>query len=384
MNDLQQLKNQATSGDSNAQLLLSKYYLTNNQHDKFNELFTPLLKQGFPPALLTKVDLLFQQSPNQAISFLLELAKFDVPNANYKLAMLLYFHPELTLDFSVFLKRSCRLNEIPGIIAACSLYYQLGHYKQAEALLTQYQHIPQVGELLDAMQITDNNSIVDVNFSDIKRPKPQQYNVNDIALEINLFYIDNFLTKLECEWLKIRSKSQLTPAYVVDGKSGEMILDNARSSQYSQLFPSLNDWVLLDIEQRISTLVNLPITHGEVSNVLYYQKSEEYKPHYDFFHPNDAGSNMAMKDGGQRIKTAICYLEESKEGGETSFPRLSKQIEGKKGRVVVFSNTDINSNPLPLSLHQGKPVKVGNKWILTKWYREKETSYKYNLIKLNL
>ncbi|MCW8833070.1 MAG: 2OG-Fe(II) oxygenase, partial [Colwellia sp.] len=140
----------------------------------------------------------------------------------------------------------------------------------------------------------------------------------------------------------------------------------------------------LDIEQRIAKLIQLPVTHGEVSNILYYQKGDEYKPHYDFFHPKDPGSSLALQDGGQRIRTVLCYLSPAKEGGETYFPRISEKIAGHTGQLIVFDNVNKQLALLPPSLHQSLPVTLGEKWILSKWYRFNETSYKANLVELNL
>ena len=69
-------------------------YFAQNQMDKLNALFVPLLAQKIPEALLTKVDFLMQTDPNKGIRYLLHLAQQNVPMANYKMAMLLYFHSE--------------------------------------------------------------------------------------------------------------------------------------------------------------------------------------------------------------------------------------------------------------------------------------------------
>ncbi len=386
MIEFQKLQMQASAGDKDAQLKLCCYYFEKNQHDELNKLFIPLLQQNYPPALLTKVDFFMRQNPDKGIGFLLELANANVPGANYKMAMLLFFHPELTLDFTVYLTQSCQLKEITGILATVSLFYQLGHEKQAQALLLQYKTNEQVVKLLNAMQIVASPELLatQIDYSLLQRPVSNKGKFEMVAKEINLLYIDNFVTPFDCAWLKIRAQAHLTPAYTVDGKTGEKRIDSARTNQTAQLLPEMSDWILLAIEQRISNLIRLPRTQGEVANVLYYQQHEEYKPHYDFFHPKDPGSQMALQDGGQRCKTALCILEACSEGGETGFPRLEKYITAKQGRLILFDNIDANAIPLAQSLHQGLAVTQGHKWVLTKWYRMQETSYKENLIKLNL
>ena len=85
------------------QLQQCRQFFSAGEFGKLNDIFLPLLDKKVPEALLTKVDFLMQQDPNSGISYLLQLAKENIPQANYKMAMLLYFHPELTLDFNNFL-----------------------------------------------------------------------------------------------------------------------------------------------------------------------------------------------------------------------------------------------------------------------------------------
>lgn len=47
----------------------------------------------------------------------------------------------------------------------------------------------------------------------------------------------------------------------------------------------------------------LSVEQGEGLQVLKYQESEKYEPHYDYFH--DAYNT---KNGGQRIATVLMYL----------------------------------------------------------------------------
>ena len=233
---------------------------------------------------------------------------------------------------------------------------------------------------------------LDHKTTDIEKPNYQKFKRSDNTRhtlqyhnqEISLATADNFLSEFECVWLKLRAQESLEPSMVVNAENGKKEQSPVRTNQFSQLIPTSSDWVLLDIEQRIAKLIQLSISHGEVSNVLYYQKGNEYKPHYDFFHPKDPGSALAMQDGGQRVRTVLCYLSPAKEGGETYFPRISEKLAGQRGQLIVFDNVSKQLTPLPPSLHQSLPVTSGDKWILSKWYRLNETSYKQNLLELNL
>lgn len=386
MQNLEQLHVNAKNGDKKSQLALCYYYFEQQEKQKLNELFIPLLQQNYPPAILAKVDFYIQQSPDKGIGLLYQLAADNVPMANYKMAMLLFFHPELTLDFASYLTQAIQLKEEPAILVGAYLFFRLGHPEHAQKLLLKFKSMPEIASYIDILAIDFKHNVTDehIDFTLLKRPEYNTQIPKMIAAEINLFSIDNFLTPFECLWLKNRAHSELGASYVVNGESGELLLSEVRTGEYAQLLPTMEDWILLDIEQRIAQITGVPMFNGELSNILHYQPGQEYKAHYDFFHPRDPGSTVAMQDGGQRIKTALCYIEPSEAGGETAFPRLDISISGHQGQLIVFNNTTNDSAPLPLSLHQGLPVIKGEKWLLTKWLREQSTSYQKDLLRLNV
>ena len=56
-------------------------------------------------------------------------------------------------------------------------------------------------------------------------------------------------------------------------------------------------------------------------------------------------------------------------GGGTQFPELSLEFTPLKGAALVFASLDRDGAPLQTSLHWGRPVMSGEKWIATKWLR---------------
>lgn len=116
----------------------------------------------------------------------------------------------------------------------------------------------------------------------------------------------------------------------------------------------------------------MPIRNAEQYQVVYYKAGAEYKPHYDSFDYDAEEGKKNWEPGGQRMLTALAYLNDVDEGGGTGFPNLGVEIEAKKGDVLVFHNTPPDSNKIhPKSLHAGLPVIAGEKWAINLWFRER-------------
>jgi prolyl 4-hydroxylase len=117
--------------------------------------------------------------------------------------------------------------------------------------------------------------------------------------------------------------------------------------------------------------MNAPIENGEGLQILHYCTGDEYAPHYDYFPPDDAGSVPHLSQGGQRVASLIIYLNDVEEGGATVFPRLGLTVGPKKGAAVYFEYCNSLGQVDPQTLHGGLPVRKGEKWIATKWMRQR-------------
>jgi prolyl 4-hydroxylase len=123
------------------------------------------------------------------------------------------------------------------------------------------------------------------------------------------------------------------------------------------------------IEARIARLVNWPEENGEGLQILHYGPGTEYKPHYDYFDPAQPGTPGILQRGGQRVGTLVMYLGEPAKGGGTVFPDVHLEVAPKRGNAVFFSYE--RPHPSTRTLHGGTPVLEGEKWIATKWLRER-------------
>lgn len=158
---------------------------------------------------------------------------------------------------------------------------------------------------------------------------------------------------------------------VIDPSGPAGVIDQRRTSlgMFVPLAPK--DQVIRRIEKRISQVTCIPEEHGESIQILYYSVGAEYQPHFDYFDPATPGGLAHFNRGGQRVATFLVYLNTPEEGGETIFPRAMLKVAPKKGTAVLFYNVDGMGMIDPMSFHGGAPVISGEKWLLTRWLRER-------------
>ena len=201
-----------------------------------------------------------------------------------------------------------------------------------------------------------------------------------------IYSIDNFITDEECKHIIEISKDKIIPSLVSGEKEG--IISTGRTSKNCWIDHN-HDEIVKNISQKIAKQVNMPLENAESLQVIYYDKNQEYKQHYDgWLYDDSEKSKRNMKFGGQRILTALVYLNKIEEGGGTRFTRLNKDIYPEKGKLLIFSNVYKNTNLRhELSEHAGLPVIEGEKWAFNLWFREENRKtiydYDFNANKIN-
>ncbi|MCK4492804.1 MAG: 2OG-Fe(II) oxygenase [Methylococcales bacterium] len=186
----------------------------------------------------------------------------------------------------------------------------------------------------------------------------------------SMVLMDNFLSHQECDTMISLIEKKLTPSKTVDKTTGDFKIIKARSSEGSYFRLCENDFITT-IDERIGALMNFPIENGEGIQVLRYPVGGEYKAHFDYFDPKNSGSRQQINRGGNRVATLVMYLNDVEAGGETLFPKIGFAATPKKGAAVYFESINAQKKLDPMSLHAGAPVIVGEKWIATKWVRER-------------
>lgn len=180
--------------------------------------------------------------------------------------------------------------------------------------------------------------------------------------------LGNVLSAEECDEVIRRSRDKLQRSTTVDPVRGtfEVIANRTSEGTY---FAINADPFIARLDRRVSELMNCPVDHGEGLQILRYNGGGEYRPHFDYFPPDDAGSAAQMAVGGQRVSTLVMYLNDVPRGGATAFPKLGLEVCPSKGSAVYFEYTNSQGQIDPTTLHAGTPVLAGEKWIMTKWMR---------------
>ena len=199
-------------------------------------------------------------------------------------------------------------------------------------------------------------------------PKKIADNVTLFSSDPIIYVVDDFISEDECQEFINCSKGKLQPATVVGLDNEQKLKD--RTNEFAWLEHHANESIH-EVSKRLSILVQMPIRNAEMFQVVHYESGTEYKPHFDSFDQSTELGKKYWEPGGQRMITALIYLNDVEDGGATYFPELNISINPKKGNVLVFHNTiSETTNINPRSLHAGMPVTSGEKWAANLWFRE--------------
>jgi prolyl 4-hydroxylase len=170
---------------------------------------------------------------------------------------------------------------------------------------------------------------------------------------------EQVLSTAECSYLIETTESRFEPSMVYN-KARELVRDTIRTSDGAAIHWLIEDPAIHALNRRIASMTGTRFESGEALQVLRYSPGQEYRPHFDFV---EGAQN-------QRLWTALIYLNNDYEGGETAFVRTGAEVRGKAGDVLVFRNARADGSPDPLAEHAGMPVTSGTKYLATRWIRE--------------
>jgi len=182
--------------------------------------------------------------------------------------------------------------------------------------------------------------------------------------------LEGVLTHDECDALMAAARPRLEASTIVDPRTGEQVVSPDRTS-HGMFFRLAETPLLATLDTRISALMNMPMENGEGLQVLQYAPGAQSRPHFDFLMPGNAANQASIARSGQRVSTMVIYLNDVEDGGETVFPETGLSVVPRKGNAVYFEYCDSQGQLDGRTLHAAAEVLRGEKWVATKWMRER-------------
>ena len=219
-----------------------------------------------------------------------------------------------------------------------------------DRLRTEARQVPARRKAVDIIEAMD----LDTEGNPSARPEG-----NKLSDDPEVTHLAGLLTPTECRYLMEATGNQFEPSMVYDSKR-QLVRDEIRTSDGSTIHWLIEDPAVVALNRRIAAVSGSSYESGEALALLRYSPGQEYRPHFDFV---EGAEN-------RRLMTALIYLNDDYEGGETAFVRTGLKVKGKTGDVILFRNDGADTGPNPNSEHAGLPVTKGVKYLATRWIRE--------------
>ncbi|MBT0584862.1 prolyl hydroxylase family protein [Alteromonas oceanisediminis] len=333
---------------------------------------------GHLEATLFLAEQYFRNDPESAFDFLRRQSEAGVVGALHRLVTLqVFFHRgELRLEDVVDLHHEVIHGHVESMAIMLDIMWQLPLYPvYANYLLDAAPDL--AAEFAVAGAAENGDADLEPLFKDAVASFNQRFSKkpNMMCDDERIVIYSQAVSPVACSYITQALSKHLAPSRVLDPVSGESIQHSVRTSDVVLVTPDLINWFILYLDKLTESLAGVSAARGEPFSLLRYVEGQEYKPHYDAIIGEGPQFKTFLQDGGQRVKTAIYYLSDQYEGGETIFPKRKLRLKASKGDILVFDNLAHDGSVLRDSYHAGNPVTAGSKWVLTKWIRESTTHY---------
>ena len=129
----------------------------------------------------------------------------------------------------------------------------------------------------------------------------------------------------------------------------------ANETGLSSELPASTDPVLVALAGRIEAALGFSCTLvAPTFRFRRYARGDAHPPHRDEY----------TIDGARLVATAIVYLTDADDGGETFFPRAEPHpvsVVARRGRLALWFNHRPDGSVDAAALHQGNPLRAGEK-----------------------
>ena len=348
-------------------------------------MLSDLAERRHVPATFAYADALFNRDPEDAIVYLREKSVQGLLGAAFRSVLMKVFFAQqpLVAEDVRWIAKEAERGHQEAMIVMLHLSEGTRWYNVFADLL--WQQMPDAAEQLclapptgEGGHNTLHQATLDEAYAALAEQFMGKQNENVVRCcmrAANIRVYENVLGEVMRRHLMLKFDHRMRPSHVIDPVTGKAASSVVRTSTYFQITQSEHDWMTLALERKLSMLSQTPLSHGEPLSLLRYAKGQEYKPHYDAFVGDDTAIKQMLDDGGQRVRTLICYLQHADKGGETVFPKLGVSLLPAEGSVLMFDNLRQDGEIDTDAYHAGMPVEMGCKWVVTKWVRSGPTLY---------
>ncbi len=198
-------------------------------------------------------------------------------------------------------------------------------------------------------------------------PRP----VRVLATAPRILAIEGFASREECAWLIERARGSLRRAQIYRKDGPGFVEAGTRTNSEADYTIGNADLVLRLVIERIATAVGVSAAMFEVAKLLHYEPGQYFAPHCDFQAPTTPALAQEVARRGQRVATALVYLNDDYTGGETEFPRIGLRHRAAAGDALLFWNVQPSGALDYDTLHAGLAPTQGVKWVLSQWIRDR-------------
>eukprot|EP01026_Neomeris_dumetosa_P051089 TRINITY_DN448_c0_g2_i2.p1 TRINITY_DN448_c0_g2~~TRINITY_DN448_c0_g2_i2.p1 ORF type:complete len:438 (-),score=29.18 TRINITY_DN448_c0_g2_i2:167-1396(-) len=187
------------------------------------------------------------------------------------------------------------------------------------------------------------------------------------------FLYHNFISHDHADHLILLASKRMERSQVAPDDDSSAI-ESSRTS-FNVFLPMFHDDIVKHTQYKMANWTGFPAENQEQIQILRYSQGQEYQQHYDEF---------------DRSATALIYLTDVEEGGETAFPLSNDWADPKRGEeqnqlfsecaqnllavkprkgdaLLFFSTKPDGVSSDDLAMHTGCPVVKGIKWTATIW-----------------
>ncbi len=356
---LEELKQRAEAGDAHAQYSLAAHLARAGRREEADRWLNAAAGGGEPEALFTLATRqMHTRAGAEAVAPLLaDAAAKGSPSATRLVAVLRATGLAFAQEDASAIAAVLRLAE-KGL---APMRREIG-----ALLVLQHPDDPDGAALLDGAAPRDWMDVARrLTLSPPNTPAPERLSDSPVVV---LFR--HAVPRALCDYVIAHAAPRLGPALVYDPRGTGMMRDPLRSSETASLSPLDLDLAIVAVNRTIAAAAGLDDRQGEFLSVMRYRPGEQYRPHFDIVPPGPD-----LDRSGQRVKTALLYLNDGYEGGETEFLVRGLKVKGKPGDILVFSNVLADGRPDPSSRHAGLPVTAGEKWLASKWFRARNFDF---------